>query len=99
MYERLAAVYDDVVGEPVHVGWAAFALDAWSADARPVTRVLDVCCGTGRMSVELLRHGCSVVAVDGSDAMVAEARTLLGPHVPVSVSVLPDLAVDGVFDA
>lgn len=99
MYEGLAAVYDDIVGDPVHATWAAFAHAAWSVDTEPVTRVLDVCCGTGRMSEEFLARGCAVVGVDGSAAMIDEARRLLGPDVPLSVAVLPSLDVDGVFDA
>jgi SAM-dependent methyltransferase len=99
MYEGLASVYDDIVGDPVHVGWAEFAHRAWSGDEQPVRRVLDVCCGTGRMSLELTARGYDLTGVDGSAAMVDEARRLLGPGVQFSVSVLPELEVDGTFDA
>ena len=36
--------------------------------------VLDAGCGTGRVAIELARHGIEVVGVDVSSSMVAEAR-------------------------
>jgi SAM-dependent methyltransferase len=40
--------------------------------------VLDAGCGTGRVSIELARHGIEVVGVDVDASMIAEARRL-GP--------------------
>jgi demethylmenaquinone methyltransferase / 2-methoxy-6-polyprenyl-1,4-benzoquinol methylase len=37
-------------------------------------RVLDVACGTGLVTLELVRRGCTVVALDQSPDMLAEAR-------------------------
>ena len=62
-------------------------------------RVLDVCCGTGLMTTELVQRGLDVVGVDASPEMLERARSLLGPDVPLEVAVLPDLPVDGPFDA
>lgn len=36
--------------------------------------VLDLCCGDGRMSQQLLRRGFSVVGLDGSEEMLAYAK-------------------------
>jgi len=36
--------------------------------------VLDAGCGTGRVAIELARHGIEVVGVDVSNSMIAEAR-------------------------
>src|SRR3954463_12977047 len=45
----------------------------------PGDTVLDVACGTGAVSLELVRQtGCSVVGVDQSPEMLAEARRRLG---------------------
>ncbi|MFQ5500568.1 MAG: class I SAM-dependent methyltransferase, partial [Candidatus Zixiibacteriota bacterium] len=42
----------------------------------PVTgKVLDLCCGVGRHSLELARRGCSVCAVDRTEAYLERART------------------------
>ncbi|MBM3471170.1 MAG: class I SAM-dependent methyltransferase [Armatimonadetes bacterium] len=43
-------------------------------DLRPPARVLDVCCGYGRHSVELARRGFAVAGVDISEAQVAQAH-------------------------
>jgi demethylmenaquinone methyltransferase/2-methoxy-6-polyprenyl-1,4-benzoquinol methylase len=40
-------------------------------------RVLDVACGTGLVTRELVRRGCSVVGLDQSPDMLAEARRRL----------------------
>lgn len=39
-------------------------------------RVLDLGCGDGALSLRLLEHGCSVVAVDASSEMIEAARAL-----------------------
>jgi len=45
----------------------------------PGDRVVDVACGTAAVSLELVRRmGCSVVGVDQSPEMLAEARLRLG---------------------
>ncbi|GAA1617454.1 hypothetical protein GCM10009828_051960 [Actinoplanes couchii] len=41
-------------------------------------RVLDAGCGGGHYAAELVARGADVVAVDGSDSLVAHARGLLG---------------------
>lgn len=97
-YAQLARVYDEVVAGVPYSEWARFCHDAWAGD-RAVHRVLDVCCGSGRMSAELIALGHDVTGVDGSAAMIARARELLGPDAALSVQVLPRLVVDGPFDA
>ncbi len=37
-------------------------------------RVLDLCCGTGRLAATLTRRGCEVIGVDVSEAMIDLAR-------------------------
>ena len=98
-YTRLAGVYDEIVVDPCHGAWASFLDDLWSGDEPTVRDVLDVCCGTGLLAAELTALGYRVVGVDASDAMLVRARQLLGPAVPLVRTTLPELAVDGVFDA
>jgi trans-aconitate 2-methyltransferase len=64
-------------------------------------RVLDAGCGTGRVTAALLErlpHG-EVVAVDGSHAMVEEARRRLGDRAQVFQSDLLALQLDRPVDA
>lgn len=56
-------------GVDVH-GEAAFVL---GLEPRPVS-VLDAGCGTGRVAIELARHGIDVVGVDVDASMLATAR-------------------------
>jgi SAM-dependent methyltransferase len=76
-----------------------FLDELWSADAHGVRSVLDICCGTGILASEFVRKGYQVVGVDASDAMLAVARARLGGAVELSRMTLPDLTVEGVFDA
>ena len=98
-YSRLAGVYDEIVIDPCHDRWASFLHELWSADPEGVRSVLDLCCGTGLLAGELIARGYRVVGVDAADAMLAQARERLGREVALSRVTLPDLAVEGVFDA
>ncbi len=98
-YSRLAAVYDEIVVEPCHGRWASFLDELWSADAEGVRSVLDLCCGSGLLAGELSARGYRVVGVDASEAMLAVARKRLGPEAALSRMTLPDLTLEGVFDA
>ncbi|MGI8631061.1 MAG: class I SAM-dependent methyltransferase [Solirubrobacterales bacterium] len=63
--------------------------------------VLDAGCGSGRVTrllAERLPRG-KVIAVDGSAAMVAEARATLGPLVDVRHADLAELSLDEPVDA
>ena len=98
-YSRLAEVYDEIVIDPCHDRWASFLHELWSADPVGVRSVLDLCCGTGLLAGELVGRGYQVVGVDASESMLALARARLGTDVALSQTTLPDLAVEGVFDA
>jgi SAM-dependent methyltransferase len=98
-YSQLAGVYDEIVVDPCHDRWASFLHELWSADPEGVRSVLDLCCGTGLLADELTARGYRIVGVDASDAMLALARKRLGPDVSLRRMTLPDLTVDGVFDA
>jgi SAM-dependent methyltransferase len=60
---------------------------------------MDVCCGTGLMTQQLVARGYRVVGVDGSAMMLSRARRLLGPKAVLIQQTLPELKVDGIFDA
>jgi trans-aconitate 2-methyltransferase len=70
-------------------------------DLRGDERVLDAGCGTGRVTELLLERvpNGSVVAVDGSEAMVAQARERLGDRAQVFASDLLELTLEHPVDA
>jgi predicted TPR repeat methyltransferase len=98
-YSRLAGVYDEIVVDPCHDRWASFLDELWSSDTESVCSVLDLCCGTGLLAGALVARGYRVVGVDASDSMLAIARERLGAEAVLSRMTLPELTVEGVFDA
>jgi 2-polyprenyl-3-methyl-5-hydroxy-6-metoxy-1,4-benzoquinol methylase len=59
--------------------------------------VLDAGCGTGRVAIELARHGIEVVAVDVDASMITEARRR-APELAWQQADLVDLALGRRFD-
>ncbi|ANZ43553.1 SAM-dependent methyltransferase [Lentzea guizhouensis] len=59
--------------------------------------VLDAGCGTGRVAVELARHGIEVVGADVDRSMLATARAA-APHVEWVESDLAELDLGRTFD-
>jgi SAM-dependent methyltransferase len=85
-FDELAATGVDVHGE------AALVLSFHPKS------VLDAGCGTGRVAIELARHGLEVVGVDVDDSMITEARRL-NPEITWVQSDLATLALGRTFDA
>jgi len=44
---------------------------------QPPSRILEVGCGTGRVAIELAKHGCDVTGIDLSERMLGEFRKKL----------------------
>ncbi len=75
IYGLLAPYYDLWNAEIDYSEWADAVLFAIKAHThRPITDILDLGCGSGRMTLELARRGYEMVAVDGSADMLAIAR-------------------------
>jgi demethylmenaquinone methyltransferase/2-methoxy-6-polyprenyl-1,4-benzoquinol methylase len=76
MFAELPRSYDEVAAALSFFQdgrWRRAAVGALAAD--PDDRVLDVACGTGLVTGELVeRWGCRVVGLDQSEAMLARAR-------------------------
>ena len=84
-FDTLAAGGMDVHGEATLV-----------RSFRPET-VLDAGCGTGRVAIELGRHGIDVLGVDADASMIAEAKRL-APEMDWVQTDLATLALDRHFD-
>jgi SAM-dependent methyltransferase len=84
-------------------GWLGYPLELWNAqrpgdslDDLPFWTycaekyggpVLDLCCGTGRISIPLAEQGLEVVGVDLNPGFIACARERTGAGLPVSFQV------------
>ena len=73
-YSAIARVYDELNKDIDYVTWADFIEKCFSRflTTRPEL-VLDLACGTGRMTGELARRGYDMIGVDGSPDMLSEA--------------------------
>jgi SAM-dependent methyltransferase len=84
-FDRLAASGQDVHGEATFVR------------AFEPSSVLDAGCGTGRVAIELARHGIDVVGVDVDPSMLATARQR-APQLTWVEADLSTLALGRTFD-
>ncbi len=74
-YRALASAYDRLNAEVDYEAWSAFVEAAFDRflPARPRI-VLDLACGTGRMTFPLADRGYDMIGIDGSADMLAEAE-------------------------
>lgn len=78
LFEGLPRAYDRM-GAVLSFGqdprWRRALVDA--IDPRPAQRILDVATGTGMVAFELARRGATVIGLDQSEHMLAQARQRL----------------------
>lgn len=72
-YEALARVYDRLNGDVDYTAIAAFYEAAFARYGVQPQLLLDLGCGTGRMTLELARSGYDMIGVDGSAEMLSRA--------------------------
>ncbi len=73
-YGPFAAFYDALTEDVDYAAWADYLLAAFTRHGGRADTVLDLCCGSGSLSLELAERGCDVIGVDGSADMLAVAR-------------------------
>lgn len=74
-YTVLPAVYDALGEHPDYDGIAEAVLKLYQSEgAKESGLILDLCCGTGRLTRALADRGAEVIAVDSSVEMLNEAR-------------------------
>ena len=75
IYDLLSPVYDKVNESLDYKAWADF-IEKCARDnmKEKPTLVLDLCCGTGKMTLELARRGYDMTGVDLSAEMLGVAR-------------------------
>lgn len=74
-YEILAPFYDRLGGEVDYDGWADFVERKFRAHGiGPGSLILDLACGTGKMTYRMLERGYDVIGADLSPDMLSVAR-------------------------
>ena len=92
-YDREAARYDATRGGDARADSAADAIETLlPAAARGVARIADVGCGTGIVTVRLLRPGRWVIGIDQSAGMAAVASGRLPGRITLGTVIRLPLA-------
>jgi len=76
VYGRFAYVYDKLMSQMPYSQWLQFLQDCWNRYGVPNT-VVDLGCGTGKLSVPLSELGYTVTGIDLSEDMLAVASKKL----------------------
>ncbi len=105
MIDSSFSAYDEIAGM-YHALWADWYLPAalpaleklFFSRVAPGRRVLDVCCGSGHVTQELVRRGYCVTGFDSSAELIAIARAEL-PGVDLQVQDARTLQIERRFDA
>jgi SAM-dependent methyltransferase len=97
-YDEIAGMYDDLWSD-WYLPAAMPALERlFFSKIAPRSCVLDLCCGSGHVTQELVRRGYDVTGVDNSAGLIALARQLM-PGIDLQVQDARQLALDRHFDA
>ena len=79
-YMAFGEVYDTLIADVDYNAWATYILKLFDRfGTKPVGSILDLACGTGNLTEQLLQRGYEVVAVDGSDTMLMAATEKCAP--------------------
>ena len=73
-YEALAVFYDRLTADVDYKAFADRYEQAFLADGGEFRLLLDLCCGTGSLSLEMSQRGYEMISVDASEQMLMEAR-------------------------
>jgi SAM-dependent methyltransferase len=101
----ISSSYDEIAGMYHHL-WADWYLPAalpaleklFFSRLRPQARVLDLCCGSGHVTWELIRRGYCVTGIDSSAELIALARRDL-PGADLRVQDARCLDLEQTYDA
>ena len=72
-YEFLAGCYDELTTDVRYSRWADYIEKHFARSALPIHTVLDLACGTGRLTAELMGRGYEMVCADRSAEMLSVA--------------------------
>ena len=72
-YEFLAGCYDELTTDVRYSRWADYIEKHFARSALPIRTVLDLACGTGSLTAELMGRGYEMIGVDRSAEMLSVA--------------------------
>lgn len=102
-YEYLAGCYDRFTADVDYAAWADYLEKHFSRSKLPIHTVLDLACGTGSLTCELVRRGYEMIGSDLSEEMLAlaaeKARDVDGIPPIFLHQAMEDLDLYGTIDA
>jgi len=94
-FTQVADVYDRLMAHVPYGWWVDYARRLWRSVGADPRRLLDLACGTGNVTAELVRRGYDAAGADASAAMLAVARRKLPAAVPLYEQDMRSLALPG----
>ena len=73
-YGPLARFYDGLTGDVPYEAFAAYYRSLFASDGGEFHLLLDLCCGTGTLTVLLAKDGYEMIGADSSPEMLSVAR-------------------------
>ena len=73
-YGPLARFYDSLTGDVPYEAFAAYYRNLFTSDGGEFHLLLDLCCGTGTLTVLLAKDGYEMIGADSSPDMLSVAR-------------------------
>ena len=99
-YSAIAEVYDRLNKEIDYAKWANFIEECFALYGKEHPEiVLDLACGTGRMTRELAARGYDMIGVDGSADMLGEAYSAGGSEILYLLQDMRELELYGTVGA
>lgn len=99
-YSAIAGVYDKLNKDIDYSAWASFLEECFGRfGAVKPEIVLDLACGTGRMTRELAARGYDMIGVDGSADMLGEAYSAGGEGILYLLQDMRELELYGTVGA
>ena len=102
-YEFLAGCYDELTTDVRYSRWADYIEKHFARSALPIHTVLDLACGTGSLTAELMGRGYEMICADRSAEMLSVAaekcRDLVGEPPVFLCQSMEKLDLYGTVDA
>jgi SAM-dependent methyltransferase len=76
-FTQIAPVYDRLMSQVDYGTWCDYIVSLFAQARRPILEVMDLACGTGNLTRELLLRGYRVSGLDASAEMLSVAREKL----------------------
>ncbi|MDY0236733.1 MAG: methyltransferase domain-containing protein [Gudongella sp.] len=76
-YVQFANIYDKLMDDFDYSNWAEYIVEILNRNNIETNKILELACGTGNMTIELLKRGYKVDAFDLSNDMLTQAQQKL----------------------